>query len=404
MTYFSFLRDNARWLSASYLLTAFSGFGQTFFISLSAGDLRAEFGLSHGELGMVYMLATLGSALILPYVGKSVDHFPVRAIAAVVMSGLAVFCLAMASTVSVWMVAFSIFGLRLCGQGMMTHTSMTAAGRWFSAQRGRAVSIAILGFPTAEAILPITFVTLSAAMGWRGAWVVAAAALVLFAMPVILTLLSKDRVPSAQDVARSLLEGRQWTRGEVLRDARFWWVCCGINAPSFIITSIFFHQVYLVDLRGWALEVFASAFLVMAMAVVATTPVIGALVDRFTARRLLPFTLMPLALACTVLAVFHAPAAAFVFMALAGISNAFNSTLVGALWPEIYGSRHFGSIRAVAFAIMVFSSAAGPGLTGWLIDIGVSFDYQVFAMGSYCLAMCVVLAFVARAYSADLET
>ncbi|MEM8704692.1 MAG: MFS transporter, partial [Pseudomonadota bacterium] len=145
MSYFAFLRDNARWLSASYLLAMFSGFGQTFFISLSAGDLRAEFGLSHGDLGMLYMLATLGSALTLPYVGKSLDHFPAQKIVIVVVVSFAMFCIALANAFAVWMVALAFFGLRLCGQGMMSHTSITTAGRWFSAQRGRAVSIAMLG-------------------------------------------------------------------------------------------------------------------------------------------------------------------------------------------------------------------------------------------------------------------
>jgi len=398
MTYFIFLRENARWLLASYLLAMFSGFGQTFFISLSAGDIRAEFGLSHGDLGLLYMLATLGSALTLPYVGRSVDHFHVQKIAAVVIAGLALFCFAMAGTFSVWMVALSYYGLRLCGQGMMTHTSLTAAGRWFSAQRGRAVSIAILGLPTAEALFPLFFVTLAGALGWRGAWTVSALVLLLAAMPVLLVLLAKDRVPSETEVASAKTEGRQWTRGEALRDPRFWLVSCGVNAPAFIGTAIFFHQVYLVELRGWSLELFASAFLLMAAGVVCATLVIGPLIDRFSARQLLPFTLVPLTLACFVLAQVHAPVAAFIFLGLVGISNGFNGTLVGAFWPEAYGTRHMGAIRAVAFSVMVFASAAGPGLVGWLIDIGVPFDLQVMAMGVYCLIFCGVLALTARAY------
>lgn len=85
-------------------------------------------------------------------------------------------------------------------------------------------------------------------------------------------------------------------------------------------------------------------------------------------------------------------------MLLVGISNGFNSTLVGALWPEVYGTRHMGAIRSVAFSVMVFASAAGPGLVGWLIDKGVSFDLQVMAMGGYCLVFCGVLGFVSRTY------
>ncbi|MEP4063215.1 MAG: MFS transporter, partial [Nitratireductor sp.] len=121
-------------------------------------------------------------------------------------------------------------------------------------------------------------------------------------------------------------------------------------------------------------------------------------IDRFSARQLLPFTLLPLTTACFVLALFHAPLSAFIFMTLVGLSNGFNGTLVGALWPEVYGTRHMGAIRAVAFSCMVFASAAGPGLTGWLIDLGIPFDLQVLGMGLYCLVFCVVLALTARAY------
>lgn len=400
MTYLSFLRDNARWLAASFLLTMFSGFGQTYFIALSAGDLRAEFGLSHGELGLLYMLATLASALVLPYAGKSLDIFPVQAVAAVVITGLAVFCIMMANTASVWMVAIAFFGLRLCGQGMMSHTGITAAGRWFSARRGRAVAIASLGFPTSEAFFPIVFVTLSAMIGWRSAWMASAAVLALAALPVLFYLLARERVPSAAETATARPEGRQWTRKDVLRDPRFWIVNGGINAPAFIVTAIFFHQVYLVDLRGWTLELFASAFLVMAAGVVCGSLTTGPLVDRFSARVLLPFALVPMTAACLILATFHAPVAAFLFLGLSGISNGFIGTLGGAFWPEVYGSRHLGAIRSVAFSLMVFATAAGPGLVGWLIDAGVEFDHQVLAMAAYCLVFTLVLATAARAYGA----
>ena len=36
MSYFAFVRENLRWLLAGLLLTFFSSFGQTFFISLVA--------------------------------------------------------------------------------------------------------------------------------------------------------------------------------------------------------------------------------------------------------------------------------------------------------------------------------------------------------------------------------
>jgi MFS family permease len=83
-------------------------------------------------------------------------------------------------------------------------------------------------------------------------------------------------------------------------------------------------------------------------------------------------------------------------MALLGISYGFSSTLFGALWPEIYGARHLGSIRSVTVAMMVFASALGPGLTGYLIDAGVPYSLQVYAMALYCLLAALALTLVSR--------
>ncbi|WP_439527300.1 MFS transporter [Pannonibacter sp.] len=396
MSFLSFLGSNARWLGAAFLLTAFSGFGQTFFISLSAGDLRAAFGLSHGELGSLYMLATLGSALTLPTLGRTLDRFSVLQVAAAVILTLAGFCLAMALVPNAIVLVIVIYGLRLFGQGMMLNTAMTATGRWFEAQRGRAVSVVGLGYPVSEALLPITFVTISALVGWRQTWGLAALVLVFAVLPLVLQLLSKERVPKGQDLGRSSTARRNWNRAEVLKDPLFYVVTAGVLAPPFIATAILFHQVYLTELRGWPKELFALAFMVMSATAVISSLVLGGLIDRFTARALLPFMLVPLTAGCVVLALVHQPAGVYLFMALLGLSNGFVATFIGALWPELYGTAHLGAIRSVVFAVMVFASALGPGLTGWLIDLGVPFDLQILGMGLYCLAMIGALTAAAR--------
>ena len=156
MSYFAFVRDNVRWLAGGFLLTFFSSFGQTFFISLSAGSIRSEFGLSHGEFGSVYMIATLASALTLSQLGKIVDSLSVSRVALIIIPLLALFAASMAFANSLVLLVLAIFGLRLFGQGMMTHNAITAMGRWYVAQRGRAVSVASLGHQVGEAALIIS--------------------------------------------------------------------------------------------------------------------------------------------------------------------------------------------------------------------------------------------------------
>lgn len=397
MLFLTFLRNNSRWLAGCFLLTFFSSVGQTFFISLSAGEIRAEYGLSHGGFGTLYMLATLGSALTLPKLGQIVDRYPARTVALIVMPALAAAAVGMALSAHLATLLVSIYCLRLFGQGMMTQNAFTATGRWFAAQRGRAVSVVTLGHNVGEAIFPVAFVALMATIGWRNAWLVAAAVVVVMALPLITALLAVERQPQATDTGPARAAVRDWTRPEVLRDPIFYLLLLGVLAPGFIGTTVFFHQVYLVELRGWSQGVFAAAFVVMASTTVVCALVCGQLIDSLSAIRLLPGFLIPLGLACLVLAGFEQEWSAFLFMALMGASYGFSSTLFGALWPEVYGTRHLGSVRAVMVAILVFATAVGPGLTGFLIDRGVSYPLQILVMGLYCFAASALLLPVSRA-------
>lgn len=396
MPFFQFFKDNARWLAGGFFLCYFSSFGQTFFIALSAGDIRAEYGLSHGQFGSIYMAATLLSALTLPQIGRLVDHVSVARLVALVLPVLALATISMAFASTLVWLFLTIYVLRLFGQGMMIHMAMTAMGRWYSAQRGRAVATANLGNQAGEAMLPFTFVMIVTAVGWRNTWLMAAALLVIVALPLLFLLLRVERTPRSTDGVALRTASRDWTRGEVLRDPVFWMSLLGVLAPGFIVTTIYFHQVYLVELRNWPLEVFVGSFFIMSGTTVVASFISGSLIDRFSATRILPAFLLPLASACFVLGIFDALWSAFVFMFLIGISNGFSSTLFGALWPEIYGTKHLGGIRSIMVAILVLATALGPGLTGFLIDAGVPYPYQILAMGAYCLVMIFVMLEVRR--------
>ena len=58
-----------------------------------------------------------------------------------------------------------------------------------------------------------------------------------------------------------------------------------------------------------------------------------------------------------------------------------------ALWAEIYGTQHIGAIKALVHSVMVFASAAGPGLTGILIDMGAPFPTQALYLAGYTIAV-----------------
>lgn len=383
----AFVRDNARWLAGGLLLTMFSSFGQTFFIGLSGNDLRATFSLTDGEFGGLYMICTLASALTLPWLGRKLDTQTSWSMILLVMPGLAAACVLMALASHVAVLALSLYLLRLLGQGMMTHIALTEVSRWFSVNRGRAISLIVPGHQIGEALFPVAFVMISAAFDWQTAWLAAAALIACVALPAVLLLLNVERVPSKAELAAAAADpARDWTRAEVLRDPLFYLVLAGALAPSFVGTTIFFHQGHLIELRGYDPLAFAAAFPLMAASTVAFGLASGALIDRFGAIRLLPLFLLPL-VAATLAAVWITGLwGIYAFMFLFGISYGVTSTMLGALWPEMYGTRHLGGIRAVVVAAMVFATALGPGITGALIDLGVDLPEQLLWMAVWCAA------------------
>ncbi len=200
MTILAFLRENARWLSAGVLLTFLSSFGQTFFISIFAGEIRETFQISHGQWGGIYALGTTASAMVMVWAGGLTDRFRVRRLGAIILMMLMVSCLFMALNPVWWLLPLVIFCLRFTGQGMTSHIAVVAMGRWFIATRGKALSVATLGFAVGEALLPLIFVALMVIYDWRLLWGVAAI-IAIAGIPILLVLLREERTP--QSMAQS---------------------------------------------------------------------------------------------------------------------------------------------------------------------------------------------------------
>lgn len=375
-------------------MTFASSFGQTFFISLFAGDIRAEFDLSHGAWGGLYMVSTLASAAFMIWAGGLTDTIRVRVLCLVIFVGFIIACIAMAGVSSVWLLFPVIFALRLSGQGMLSHISGVAMSRWFVAARGRALAFSGLGYSFGEAILPIVFVSIMTWLGWRGSWLIAASVLLLVG-PVVLYLLRFERTPQSQAKENQTfgLDNRNWTRSEVMRLPFFLFLIPLMTGPSTFGTSFFFQQVHYVEVKNLPLSALAALFPLFTITSVSFMLVSGWLIDRFGTSRIIPFYLLPLAVAFVFFAyadtVWGIAAGMFCF----GMTSGINATIQSALWAEFFGTRHLGSIKAMAVALMVLGSAVGPGLTGWMIDQGVNFPEQMPWISAYLVFAALLATF-----------
>jgi len=390
----AFLRQNGRWLGAGALLTFLSSFGQTYFISIFADEIRGAYGLSHGAWGGIYTLGTSVSAAVMIWAGGLTDRFRVRVLGAVVLIGLIGACLMMASVRALWLLPVTIFALRFLGQGMCSHIAVVAMSRWFVATRGRALSVAGLGFAAGEAVLPILFVSLLLVIDWHLLWI-AAAVVAGLSIPLLLWLLQTERTP--QSVAETDqfagMNNIHWTRNAAFRHWLFWFMVPALLGPSAFNTAFFFQQVHYAEVKGWAHIELVALFPLYTGFGICAMLLAGWLLDRFSAARLIVFYQLPLIVAFLIFAGAVSAWGALAGLLFLGMSQGANAVWPNGFWAEFYGTRHLGSIKAMATAVMVFGSAIGPGLTGFLIDAGVGIETQYNLVAGY-FAIASVIMFI----------
>ncbi len=402
MNAFGFIRANLRFLTAGMLLMFTSSFGQTFFISTFAAEIMDAFDLSDGDWGLTYTVATTASAVAMFWAGALTDRFRVRLLAWVVLPGLAISCFYMAFNLWVPGLVIGVFLLRFFGQGMTYQLASVAMARWFVARRGLALSLSSMGIAVGTAALPVVCAILLGWMNWQSIWV-AAGILTLFIFPGLLFLLSRERTPQshAEEAEAVGMDGKHWTRIEVLKSPLFWMLVPMLLGPPAWGTALFFQQVHIAEVKGWPLVSYLSLIPVLTLVSVFVTLGSGMLIDRLGTGRLLQFYLIPSIVGFALLSAATTLGGAAVAFVIFGISIGLQSTIITAFWAEFYGTRHIGAIKATSASIMVLGSAIGPGITGALIDVGFDFPDQMLAIsGYYAVALVLVWFAIERASKA----
>jgi len=380
-----------------FIFTFFSSFGQSYFLGLFNSSIRDALSITHGQFGSIYASATLCSSLLLIWVGKKIDDVNIFKFALFVIILLSFACFFFSKVSSVLLLFIAIFLMRFSGQGMMSHTASTTISRYFTKTRGRALSISWFGLSSAEFIMPVLMVYLLTIIDWQNLWLIFSIT-VLIILPIASFLLIKNlNLDSREDSNKDIkeVEIKQWKRVEVIKDYRFYIISSNMLAMPWIFTGFAVFQSFIQTSKGWGPYVIAQSFMSYSIFSVLTLFLSGFLIDKFTSRKLLIYMNIPLLLSVIVLFFFDTPVTAFIFLGLVGISNGFANILGSSTWAELYGVKYLGSIKALTTALMVFATAFGTALFGYLIDIGFSVGDIAVVSGSY-IFISLILLFLVR--------
>jgi len=391
----SFFVANSSLLLFGVLFTFSSSFGQTFFISLFKPLLQIEFELSETEFSALYAIATIGSALTITWAGRFIDRVRLPKFSTLVILGLVIFLLIFACSFSVFFLGIALFGMRLFGQGLMSHTSITAMAKFFNENRGKAISIAAVGHPIAEAVLPITIVILLGFLDWRLVIGLCALFLIL-TIPLTNFLLFRKRYFSRLKMYVPTLMSKEDIKASrplnVLKTKAFWMIAPLNFSSAAIGTAFIFYQLKIGDLRNWTPEFIALSFSGYAIGNFCMALVSGWLTDIFSARKLYPLYIVPFIIGLLGFIYIESQWVYVFFITSIGVTNGFGATVKNAVLAELYGTKIVGSVRSLFITVMVFATAIGPVAFGLLLDKG--FNFILLSITSViCFALLMVNAF-----------
>jgi MFS family permease len=381
---YNLFRQYPRIIGFGLITTFFASTGQTFLISLFVPQMERAFELSHSKFSALYSAATVSSAFLLPITGRLLDRLSLKKFTIIIAFGLSAGCFILFTANHFFVLFFGFLVVRWLGQGTFSITATATMARVFSLNRGKALSIVGLGPPLGEAIYPALMVPFIAAASWRMGWLVVGAVILLVYLPLSLYLLSH----SSKDPDTPIEKPPESKKGDysvrdVLREANFYFLILPTTLAPFLLTLLFFHQVTIIEMKGWGLSSVATGLFFFALFRFLSGFMIGGYIDRYSSRKLFPISLLPLLIGLLIFYGWDHQYAYFVWMGLAGISVGSGGNIKSALWAELYGVKCLGAIRGVTGSLMVVATAIGPVIMGYLLDLKVPFDQiQLMLIGA----------------------
>ena len=384
-----FIKGDFKKISFGWMLTFLSSFGQTFLISLYVTSISSDFEISEGSFGAIYAICTVLASFIMLTVGHTVDHISIKKVTAYTIVGLALSCILISLSYSLILVFVSLVGLRLAGQGMLSHINMTILSKFYDKNRGKALSFSTLGFSSGEMILPFLLTFLIYWLNWRWAMMVSGLLLISYLLRLYFTNLDdfNKQLSIGRPSSLSLLKDF----GNIIKDRRFLILMPTSFVISFTVTAVVFYQYVFVEQKGWSVQLYASFFTGYALTRLIFSLVGGLWVDKFSAKKMFRFYLIPLGLGLLGFALIHSIFGALIFLLMMGITVGMAGTIKSSILAEVYGIEKLGAIRSLYSMFMVLSTALGPLLIGIMIDKGLSIETIMLSLFAFIL-VCLVNA------------
>ncbi len=336
-----------------------------FTFSVFLKPLSAEFGWSRESISAAFGLAALSVAVCSPVLGRLLDRYSPRKI---ILPSMAIFGLAFASlgwltpSLPRFYATFVLMGI--VGNGTTQMGYSRAVSTWFDARRGLALALVVAGVGTGAMVFPPLAQALISSYGWRTAFVVLGALVLVLGLP--LTALFVRERPGSSGHGEAAVTGR--AAFEALRGRVFWILVAVLFLASISVNGAITQLAPLLSDRGVPQATAALAVSVIGLASFCWRLITGALLDRFFGPRVGFCLIGASALGILLLRTASSGLAGIAAAALLGVGLGAEADLTPYLLTRYFGLRSFSTLYGFTWTAYAIAGAAGPVLMGRAYD------------------------------------
>lgn len=354
--------------------------------SVFFGSIAAEFGHGRAAPALAYSLFSLSSTLAMPAVGRWVD----RAGAGRVIIGCSLVFAAVTALLRFITCLWQLYALFLIAGivsgGTSTLPYFKVLVRTFAHRRGLALGIANSGTAVGTFLFPLLAYRLNAVIGWRDAYFLLGAGVLIVTVPVALLGMSTS-IPEAEGTAaRVQSPAGDLTLAQASRTARFWIVGIAFFMATTALVGFLIHLVPLLRDRGLSAGAAAMGASAFGAAQLLGRVAAGSLLDRLPAGVVAAGLWLLAALSFSILWAGTAGAPLLLCTALVGLAFGGEGDVLAYFVGRLFGTGSFGRIYSVLLMIDLLGGVVGPYVFGRTFDLTGSYTVILAIMAVAMLA------------------
>ncbi len=369
------LKKQPKFILFTIILGFFSGFGQTYCISIFNGDLVKILGVNIEEIAKIYGLATLFASFFLPFIGKMLDRSTLKTFTLITTIFLSLSFLLFSNVMNIYLLFIAYFFIRLLGQSTIPLIGSTAISKSFGKYRGSVLSLKSIGKSLGEGLIPIFVIYLLSRFEFVVTTQIIGGISAIFLIPAALFLVNSFKMEPLyeENISTNEIRSTDSSFDIIKRDYRLYLLILANIALGFILTGVFFHNQFFIDYQSLSFTIWGGAFISYSLVQLASTFIFGYLVDQYGSHKLVVLKYFPLIIGFIVYQYYIHPVSIHIMFACFGLSVGISSATSGSLMAEIFGEKSLGRITGVFMMFVVLSTSVAPFIFSKILKIyGVS--------------------------------